>query len=54
MSLMTWTALDVLYFKKPAIIGIVNGMITGLVAITPAGKFFFRPPEKQSSDVDPM
>ncbi|EME44737.1 hypothetical protein DOTSEDRAFT_63082 [Dothistroma septosporum NZE10] len=36
VSLLVWTSLDVLVYKKPAIIGSVNGMITGLVAITPA------------------
>jgi len=36
MSLLTWTLLDILYYKKPAVLGAVNGMITGLVAITPA------------------
>ncbi|KAF8310257.1 ammonium transporter [Clavulina sp. PMI_390] len=36
MSLLTWTVLDVLFYKKPSIIGAVQGMITGLVAITPA------------------
>lgn len=36
MSLLTWTILDVVYYKKPSIIGAVQGMITGLVAITPA------------------
>ncbi|KAK9371798.1 ammonium transporter AmtB-like domain-containing protein [Lipomyces chichibuensis] len=36
MSLLVWTALDIIYFKKPAVIGAVQGMITGLVAITPA------------------
>jgi Amt family ammonium transporter len=36
MSLLTWTAGDILYFKKPSVIGAVQGMITGLVAITPA------------------
>ena len=36
MSLLTWTLLDVIYYKKPQILGAVNGMITGLVAITPA------------------
>ena len=36
MSMLTWTALDTFYFKKPAILGSVQGMITGLVAITPA------------------
>ena len=35
-SLLTWTVLDVIYYKKPQILGAVNGMITGLVAITPA------------------
>jgi len=39
MSLLTWTLLDVIYFKKPSIIGAVQGMITGLVAITPAAGF---------------
>ncbi|KAI9820038.1 MAG: ammonium transporter Amt2 [Pycnora praestabilis] len=36
MSLLTWTVCDLLYFGKPSIIGAVQGMITGLVAITPA------------------
>ena len=36
MSLLTWTILDLIFFKKPAVIGAVQGMITGLVAITPA------------------
>lgn len=36
MSLLTWTILDIIFFKKPAVIGAVQGMITGLVAITPA------------------
>lgn len=36
MSLLTWTFLDLLYYRKPAVLGAVNGMITGLVAITPA------------------
>jgi len=36
MSLLTWTAMDVIFYKKPSIIGAVQGMITGLVAITPA------------------
>jgi ammonium transporter, Amt family len=35
-SLLVWTVLDILYFGKPAVIGAVQGMITGLVAITPA------------------
>jgi Amt family ammonium transporter len=36
MSVLTWTILDLIFFKKPAVIGAVQGMITGLVAITPA------------------
>ena len=36
MSLLTWTVLDLIFFRKPAVIGAVQGMITGLVAITPA------------------
>lgn len=36
VSLLTWTILDVFYYKKPAVIGAVQGLITGLVAITPA------------------
>ncbi|TVU36346.1 hypothetical protein EJB05_18294, partial [Eragrostis curvula] len=34
-SLLVWTCLDVIFFKKPSVIGAVQGMITGLVAITP-------------------
>lgn len=34
-SLLVWTVLDVLFFKKPSVIGAVQGMITGLVCITP-------------------
>jgi len=36
MSLLVWMTCDVLYYKKPSVIGAVQGMITGLVAITPA------------------
>lgn len=35
-SLLTWTLCDIIYYRKPAVLGAVNGMITGLVAITPA------------------
>ncbi|EPS58557.1 hypothetical protein M569_16255, partial [Genlisea aurea] len=39
-SLLVWTCLDVFFFGKPSIIGAVQGMITGLVCITPgAGEF---------------
>ncbi|KAM0953193.1 putative ammonium transporter, blood group Rhesus C/E/D polypeptide, ammonium/urea transporter [Dioscorea sansibarensis] len=34
-SLLVWTCLDVVYFGKPSVIGAVQGMITGLVCITP-------------------
>ncbi|XP_020166569.1 ammonium transporter 3 member 1 [Aegilops tauschii subsp. strangulata] len=34
-SLLVWTCLDVIFFKKPSVIGAVQGMITGLVCITP-------------------
>ncbi|KAF9073455.1 ammonium transporter mep1B [Rhodocollybia butyracea] len=36
MSVLCWTVCDMLYYKKPSVIGAVNGMITGLVCITPA------------------
>lgn len=35
-SLLTWTTLDVIVFGKPSVIGAVQGMMTGLVTITPA------------------
>jgi Amt family ammonium transporter len=35
MSLLCWTVCDMIYFKKPSVIGAVQGMITGLVGITP-------------------
>ncbi|GMP94629.1 hypothetical protein CsSME_00044023 [Camellia sinensis var. sinensis] len=35
-SILTWIILDVIFFQKPSIIGAVQGMITGLVCITPA------------------
>ncbi|EPS57538.1 hypothetical protein M569_17279, partial [Genlisea aurea] len=39
-SLLVWICLDVLFFGKPSVIGAVQGMITGLVCITPgAGNF---------------
>ena len=36
MSLLVWTLCDAIAYKKPAVIGAVQGMICGLVAITPA------------------
>ncbi|KAJ0966363.1 hypothetical protein J5N97_027501 [Dioscorea zingiberensis] len=35
-SLLVWLFLDILFFAKPSVIGAVQGMITGLVCITPA------------------
>ncbi|KAL1804627.1 hypothetical protein DCAR_0830420 [Daucus carota subsp. sativus] len=35
-SLLVWTCLDVFYFGKPSVVGAVQGMMTGLVCITPA------------------
>ncbi|CAI9781220.1 unnamed protein product [Fraxinus pennsylvanica] len=35
-SLLTWLLLDILFFEKPSVIGATQGMITGLVCITPA------------------
>ncbi|XP_015885890.3 ammonium transporter 2 member 5 [Ziziphus jujuba] len=35
-SLLTWLILDIVFFRKPSVIGAVQGMITGLVCITPA------------------
>ncbi|KAH9295982.1 hypothetical protein KI387_039570, partial [Taxus chinensis] len=34
-SLLTWLCLDMFVFGKPSVIGAVQGMITGLVCITP-------------------
>ena len=39
VAFMGWVALDYLTGRKPSLIGGVNGMITGLVAITPAAGF---------------
>ncbi|TAQ85361.1 hypothetical protein B7494_g6329 [Chlorociboria aeruginascens] len=36
MSSLVWVAWDIIYFKRPSVIGAIQGMITGLVAITPA------------------
>ncbi|GAM82347.1 hypothetical protein ANO11243_003260 [Dothideomycetidae sp. 11243] len=38
-SMLTWTLMDVIANGKPSIIGSINGMITGLVGITPAAGF---------------
>ncbi|KAF9507216.1 hypothetical protein BS47DRAFT_1423434, partial [Hydnum rufescens UP504] len=36
MSALVWIMWDTIYYKKSSALGGVNGMITGLVAITPA------------------
>jgi Amt family ammonium transporter len=36
MSTLTWTIMDMLFYKRPSVVGAINGMVTGLVAITPA------------------
>src|SRR6202011_2575652 len=38
-ALLVWMTLDMLTTGKPSLAGSVNGMITGLVAITPAAGF---------------
>lgn len=35
-SLLVWLMLDILVFKKPTVFGMTQGIITGLVCITPA------------------
>jgi Amt family ammonium transporter len=39
VAMLVWIAWDLIYNDKPSLIGTVNGMITGLVAITPAAGF---------------
>nr|TKS11028.1 hypothetical protein D5086_0000076300 [Populus alba] len=41
--LLTWVALDIIFFRKASAIGAVQGMITGLVCITPAAGLFAEP-----------
>ena len=36
---MPWIAWDYIFRDKPSLLGSVNGMITGLVAITPAAGY---------------
>src|ERR1700727_677308 len=38
-AVLVWTLLDKMAYGKPSVIGAVNGMIAGLVAITPAAGF---------------
>src|SRR5205807_6892550 len=39
VAMLVWIAWDYIFRDKPSLIGSVNGMITGLVAITPAAGF---------------
>jgi Amt family ammonium transporter len=39
VAMIVWIAWDYIFREKPSMIGAVNGMITGLVAITPAAGF---------------
>ncbi len=39
VAMMTWIAWDYIFREKPSMLGAVNGMITGLVGITPAAGF---------------
>ena len=36
VALLVWTLMDKMAYGKPSVLGAVNGMIAGLVAITPA------------------
>ncbi len=39
VAMLVWIAWDYIFKEKPSLIGSVNGLITGLVAITPAAGF---------------
>ena len=39
VAMMVWIAWDYIFREKPSLIGAVNGMICGLVGITPAAGF---------------
>ncbi|KAL8136362.1 hypothetical protein V2J09_002363, partial [Rumex salicifolius] len=39
-SLLFWTFLDIFFFHKPSVVGAVQGMMTGLVCITPAAGIY--------------
>ncbi|MGH7226415.1 MAG: ammonium transporter, partial [Gemmataceae bacterium] len=38
-AVLTWTMMDMSAFGKPSVLGAVNGMLAGLVAITPAAGY---------------
>jgi Amt family ammonium transporter len=39
VALLVWTLMDKMAYGKPSVLGAVNGMIAGLVAITPAAGY---------------
>lgn len=39
VSLITWMVMDIIFLKKPTLVGVTSGAITGLVAITPAAGY---------------
>jgi Amt family ammonium transporter len=39
VGLLVWTMLDIMAYGKPSVLGAVNGMIAGLVAITPSAGY---------------
>jgi Amt family ammonium transporter len=39
VGLLVWTLMDKMAYGKPSVLGAVNGMIAGLVAITPAAGY---------------
>jgi len=38
-AMLTWMVLEMVHFKKPTIVGLASGIVTGLVVITPAAGF---------------
>jgi ammonium transporter, Amt family len=40
VALLVWVLLDTIFNKKPSVVGAINGMIAGLVAITPGAGFY--------------
>jgi len=38
-ALLVWMFMDIIFLKKPTIIGMISGMIAGLVAITPGAGY---------------
>jgi Amt family ammonium transporter len=38
-ALVTWLLMDMIFGERPALVGMINGMVCGLVAITPAAGY---------------